>query len=65
MREYFEEGGYDQKIEFNEFGVYDVTCTCNWGTTYSDNWRKGEKVCKHITKVIKKFVTEKLKYETK
>ena len=52
-------GGHNQKIEFNEDGIMDLTCDCYWGSLYPDNFCKGEKICKHIKQLLKENVTRR------
>lgn len=47
MARWFEVGGYDQKVTKTE-----ITCTCQWGSLYPYHYEEGEKVCKHIKKVM-------------
>lgn len=46
--EYFNFGGYIQRVSKKG-----ITCTCQWGSLYIENYEKGEQVCKHIKKIIK------------
>jgi len=45
--EYYNIGGYEQRIEKGE-----PVCTCVWGSLYPDAWSKGNKVCKHIIELM-------------
>ncbi len=40
-------GGYTQIIKEN------ITCTCRHGSVHINNYKNGEKICKHIKRVIK------------
>ena len=46
---WFNVGGYIQVVK-----ELNITCTCQWGSLYPDNYKEGKKVCKHIIKVMEK-----------
>ena len=50
----FEIGGYVQIV--NHKGV---TCSCMWSTIHPHNYLRGDKVCRHISQLLKQL--EKLK----
>jgi len=43
------------KIDKYELYVYkeNIICTCMWGSLYPNNYKQGEKICKHIKKLMK------------
>ncbi len=48
MAQWFEVGGYDQKVTRER-----ITCTCVWGSLHPYHYEEGEKICKHIREVMK------------
>ena len=49
MSKFYKIGDYTQKV--GDDGK--ISCTCKWSSIYEENFRKGDKICKHIKKIIK------------
>lgn len=52
-------GNYEQTIRYEDEKILDATCTCRWGTINVDNFQKGGKICKHLTKLLADLNEEK------
>ena len=44
----FEIGGHKQIVNKD-----DISCSCMWSTIHPYNYKNGEKICRHIKKVIR------------
>lgn len=56
MKQFYEIGDYSQIVEFNEKGkIIDMTCSCKWGSLYSNNFKEGNKICSHLKKLIQQL----------
>ena len=44
---------YSQILKLKKDKIIDCLCTCKWGTLYSNNYKEGKILCKHIRQVLK------------
>ncbi len=55
MTKYYKTGIYEQGVKFKGKRIKDIWCTCAWGSIHRDHWKKGEQVCRHIIKLLKRL----------
>jgi len=56
----FNIGKYQQIVRIENGQIQDILCNCMWGTLHSDNWKNGNRVCRHIKEVMRKDKQKKL-----
>ncbi len=53
MSKWYHIGKYKQRVTEDN-----ITCTCCHGSLFIKNYKKGERICKHIKKLIKQINLE-------
>jgi len=61
MRVFKQKGKYKQIIEIIDGKIISLNCTCLWHSLYPNNWKSGDKICRHLKDAIKEFMEQKLK----